>query len=463
MQLSARISIVVACAAVMSMFTSTLDAALIGHWRLDEGTGTSAADASSLGNTANKVGGGGSWVTSGAPAGNAYDFPGGGGNYFVANVGAALPIGAAERTMIAWINPDQASQDRKFVGYGTSGAGNAFNFTVEGSGIRFRHGGGNVTYGGGDVTPNDWYHIAMRVNSGASLTGDVDVFINGVQAAVTGTASGGTGITLDTALGAGEFRIGSNFQNNSFDGSVDDVQLYDTALSDGDIVALFNNPGFSLNDLSGNVPVTILSTDFTGRTVAGATASTIAWVVNGVADPGDLTAVPVGGGTFGGLFDSANAQGHFAPDRNTGNEGPWSVDIPVLVEGSDVIVQDVVLDWQHFNNSGVFQGPSRSVDWTAALIGSLSGQVATITNLNVSGTSGIETLTFAAPVTLSGSETWTLQILAEGSNGTGNNTGLDGINVIGFVTEAAVPEPATATLALIGIAGLAMRRRRRAA
>ena len=59
------------------------------------------------------------------------------------------------------------------------------------------------------------------------------------------------------------------------------------------------------------------------------------------------------------LFDSANAQGHFAPDLNLGNEGPWSVTIPVILTAPQVIIEDVVLDWQHFNNAGAFQGVAR--------------------------------------------------------------------------------------------------------
>jgi hypothetical protein len=235
--------------AVAGLFAATSSrAALIAHWTLDEGTGTTAADSSTFGNDASRIGTGGSWVTSGAPAGNAFDFPGGGSNYFTSTLGPELPTGAEERTITAWINPDNASQDRKFLGYGTGGSGLAFNFTVEDSGVRFRHGGGNITYGGGSVLTDDWTFVALRVPAGANLTGDVDVFLNGVEAPVTATGGGGLSVILNTP--ATDFRIGSNFQNNSFDGSVDDVQFYDTALSDADIALLFANPGLSLDALA---------------------------------------------------------------------------------------------------------------------------------------------------------------------------------------------------------------------
>ncbi len=214
------------------------------------------------------------------------------------------------------------------------------------------------------------------------------------------------------------------------------------------------------------MPVTILSTDFAGRTVAGATASSIPWLTNGVADPGDLTAVDINNaapGTFQ-LFDTPNSQGHFAPDLNVANEGPWEVDIPIALEGGPVEIQQVVLDWQHFNNGGAFQsaGINRPLDWTVELIGQVAGLVDSETVNTGSGGFGETTLDFGS-VFLTADQDWIMRIRAVSTTTTGNNTGLDGINVIGIVSEAAVPEPATATLALLGIAGLAMRRRRRAA
>ena len=73
--------------------------------------------------------------------------------------------------------------------------------------------------------------------------------------------------------------------------------------------------------------VVIASTDFNGRTVSGSTASNLTWVLNGVADPGDLTAQM----NPDGLFNTADAQNRFAVNRNIHNEGPWLFDVELAV------------------------------------------------------------------------------------------------------------------------------------
>jgi len=121
-----------------------------------------------------------------------------------------------------------------------------------------------------------------------------------------------------------------------------------------------------------------------------------------------------------------------------------------------------VLDWQHFTNSGAFQGPGRRVDWTVSVTGSSSGLLDSVT-ATVNGTSGLETLSFSTPLTLSASEDWELKIHARGGWAAGNNTGLDAIDVLGRVNAALVPKPSTFVLAALGLLGLAFcaRRRRR--
>jgi hypothetical protein len=206
---------------------------------------------------------------------------------------------------------------------------------------------------------------------------------------------------------------------------------------------------------SASQAVVILSTVFTARTISGDTADNITWTTNGVLDPGALTAVDVNAtGSLAGLFDTPNSAGHFAPDLNTGNEGPWSVSLTLNLTVPTISLENAVLDYQHFNNSGAFQGVGRKVNWTVTVTGSLSGLLDSVTAVGANNQSGLETLVFPAALTLNNSESYTVTILAEGGAGDGNNTGLDG-----FTFNGSVPEPAT--MSLLALGGFALLRRRR--
>ena len=204
----------------------------------------------------------------------------------------------------------------------------------------------------------------------------------------------------------------------------------------------------------------LLATDFSGRTVAGKTANNVIWTQNGLSAPSSLTAVdevPTSG-AFTALFDTPNAQGHFAPDKNIGNEGPWSVTVPLTLTSPSVSLESIDIDWQHFTNSGGFQGPARPVRWTVTVTGSSSGLLDTVIG-TANATSGIENLAFTSALSLTDAETYDVRFFVENDNNTiGNNTGFDGLTFNGEV----IPEPGAVAFLGIAAAGLLMRRRRRA-
>jgi len=251
----------------------------------------------------------------------------------------------------------------------------------------------------------------------------------------------------------------------NFGGFVDELALYNLKLDDpNDDGNLTDSRVLAHYDAASVVSSpAFLSTDFTGRTVSGNTASNIPWTTNGVLDPGDLTAVDEPpSGALAGLFDTSDAQGHFAPDKNIGNEGPWSVTIPLTITAASVSLDEVVLDWQHFSNSGDFQGGDRMADWTVSVTGSVSGLLDSVTVANVGGTSGLLSLIFPTPLSLTPAETYALKIYVTGSNTDGNNTGLDAVTLNGVVSTI-IPEPSTlliwSLLAGLGL-GVGWRRRR---
>lgn len=203
----------------------------------------------------------------------------------------------------------------------------------------------------------------------------------------------------------------------------------------------------------------LLGTDFSDRTASGATASNLTYTLNGFANPGDLTALketPEDSSRFAGLFDTFRSYNYFAVDRNVGNEGPWSVDVPLVLTVAQLQVDSIYLDWQDFDNFGNFQSAGRDKIYTATLRNSSMTQLALKAVQTASATSGQDTLTFDAPVLLTNSDTYILNIRAEhGSNASGNNTGLDAFEIRGTT----IPEPSS--ILLFGLGGLVLLRRRR--
>jgi hypothetical protein len=212
----------------------------------------------------------GSAVTTGQTGvfGEAYLFGGGANNLTTVPI-STVPSGAAARTVSIWFNQSSALEQSKIWGYGAGTSGNAFDMSLEGGGVRLRHFGGNITYGTGlnfvdgvgDAA--GWNHLAVRVNANPaadpianpSTFALVDVFLNGTQLSVTATASGGTGVTLDTTdsvFGVGTTSISDGGASTyGFNGLLDELKIYDNALTNTEIASLAVIPEPSATALIG--------------------------------------------------------------------------------------------------------------------------------------------------------------------------------------------------------------------
>jgi hypothetical protein len=209
-----------------------------------------------------------------------------------------------------------------------------------------------------------------------------------------------------------------------------DLQIPDTTAPTPDPMtwALAPTPG-------GATP--ILSTDFSGRTVSGDTASNITWTTNGVLDPGAITALDIDSaapGTFE-LFDTADAQGYFVPNLNLSKEGPWSTSLTLNLTIPEISLENVVLDRRNFENSGTFRplGKERAVLWTVTVTGSISGQLDSVQLTSDVTLFGTETIVFASPLTLTNAESYEVMIRADAVGTLGNNAGLAGLTLNGDI------------------------------
>lgn len=185
---------------------------LVAWWRFDEGSGTSAADATGNGHTGTLNSGVG-WTT-GKIGTHAVAYPG--------TTGAGVSISSLTTgttfTYAAWIFH--------------AGSGGFSNLISQDSGHGIWVNGGKISFFGTSAsnltTMSDsvWYHVVV-VNNGGAVT----YYLNGVA---DGTATGGysfpaAGMGADGGTGG-----------EAFGGNHDDVRLYSRALSQADITALFN-------------------------------------------------------------------------------------------------------------------------------------------------------------------------------------------------------------------------------
>ena len=141
------------------------------------------------------------------------------------------PIGSSAATVCAWINPrSTTSYTPSIVNNGT------FSIYIFGTSPSFSLGassnGGAKYPSVGGITANTWNHICLTRTS----TGSATFYING---STKTTADSGTPM-----VGYNSVYIGNNAQGNqAFDGLIDEVRIYNTALSASDVAAVYNYKG----------------------------------------------------------------------------------------------------------------------------------------------------------------------------------------------------------------------------
>ena len=218
---------------------------LIGHWKFDDGSGTSAVDSSASGSLADQVNGDGSWTT--GKAGGAYRQP-----RFTLDAARSdslndLILGGSV-TISTWITTHDTAQWAGIVGFeGTGTTGDIVGFKMSNADkIIWTTGGGNRLLETSDsltdyaaATADGWVHLTGTYDDS---TGTSTLYVNGAE------VLSGSSAPIPDKTPPGLFRIGTYYNSNGyeFNGSIDDVQIYDEALEASDIAFLFNNPGMPL-------------------------------------------------------------------------------------------------------------------------------------------------------------------------------------------------------------------------
>jgi hypothetical protein len=203
---------------------------LVAAYGFDEGSGTSAADASGNGNTGT-LSGGAAWSTSGH-SGNALSFNGSTGRVAIADADS-LDLTTA-LTLEAWVRPSALSDWRTVVLKERNG-GIVYSLYANNSGDRpagqVDVGGEQNAVGAAKLPLDTWSHLAVTWD-GAMLR----LYVDGVE-------SGSKAVTGSLVDSSGPLDIGGNtVWGEHFAGLIDDVRVYNHALSASDVQADMAQP-----------------------------------------------------------------------------------------------------------------------------------------------------------------------------------------------------------------------------
>ena len=253
--------------AAEAQFTSS---GLLVHYNFDETDGTVVTDASGEGNHGTLSGG--EWNASGGKIGGAIDFSTTRGNISVPTSG--LSSIDTEVTIAFWAYADPTRTDNHYEILGGKTANGSrvhcIHLTRSGGAIFYDQGGDtgykrlNYSYG---IHLGKWSHWAFVTDT---VSGESRLYENGV---LLKTQTGATHLMNNLSV----LKVGSGSTNgNKYDGIIDDFRIYDTALAQEEIQALYNagsvavdSDGDGMDDAweiscFGNVTNCSAETDFDG-------------------------------------------------------------------------------------------------------------------------------------------------------------------------------------------------------
>jgi hypothetical protein len=238
------ISIIASFFVAVPVARADVTSGLVGWWTMDESdiSGATVYDKSGQNNNGTAIG----TSNIAGQINQARDFNGTS-DYINVNNSASLNLNSSNITLSAWIKPDSlppSMHHRLLVKNETTG----YMLNLYSTYFEIYIGGQNL--GGGPATVGEWVHIVAT----AEVGGKIRMYKNGAKVSeqdYTGTInSAGGNLTLAAAAGGGSARL---------DGSLDDVRIYNRALSAAEITQLYNYNG-TVHNLS-NISDTLSDSD----------------------------------------------------------------------------------------------------------------------------------------------------------------------------------------------------------
>ncbi|MGB2820704.1 MAG: LamG-like jellyroll fold domain-containing protein, partial [Phycisphaerae bacterium] len=202
---------------------------LQAHWRFEDNLSDSS------GNNRDGTMQGGAAVFVAGQVGQALSFDGT--DDHVDIVGYPGVTGTQARTLSAWVQT--SNNDTAFLGWGLNNNSEKWVFRVQtGNGtpgaIRVEVNGGYIT-GDTDIRGTGWRHVVAVLPDGSNNVDQVLLYLDGQLQGTSAVLSN----PINTSAG-GVVEIGNDVQNRYFGGLMDEVAIWDVALTPAQIQALYN-------------------------------------------------------------------------------------------------------------------------------------------------------------------------------------------------------------------------------
>ncbi|MCX8239896.1 MAG: hypothetical protein OSB05_13835, partial [Akkermansiaceae bacterium] len=224
---------------------------LLAHFDFEEGAGMTTTDVSGnglVGNFDPIDGTGPAWDTADVPpllAGTtaAVEFDGTGDRIVITGYKAQELSGTTARTLMAWVKSRGVSpngtENMGILAFGQNQLGDKWNFRAENNngavpgGLRVEVNGGYIV-STTNIVDATWHHVAMTFeDDGTPDVEDILLYVDG-QLEIPSVFLAQE-IHTDTANGI-DLRIGDDHSNRKWDGWIDDVRIYNYALTPEEIV-----------------------------------------------------------------------------------------------------------------------------------------------------------------------------------------------------------------------------------
>ena len=224
-------------------FAVSSQATLTGYWDFEEGSGSTVNE--SVSNTDSAAFGGGITFSTNTPGANSnFSLSFDGNTEVNTNVSGGdlnLP-GTGAKTISLWFNSSVSEPIRMgLFGYTpTGGDGEDLRFVYEHNPVggrdhqlRLEVSGGAATFSTGGLLDGNWHMVAAVIPAGAEAR-DIQFYINGTLH----DEDGGSTRLVNTASGDDVF-LGSTGGGFYFNGLMDDVRVYDSALTLSELDAIY--------------------------------------------------------------------------------------------------------------------------------------------------------------------------------------------------------------------------------